>query len=373
MKGIRVLHCADFHFAAPFKGLSKRQADQRNRDLEETFDRIICLTKEENVNLLLIAGDLFEQGNIKRSQLEDISRRFIEIPSVQVFISPGDHDPYLEDSPYRLISWPINVHIFGNRIEKLELAQWQTSVYGCGFTTFRRQRSMLANFRAVAKERIALMLLHGAAVFGEEENEVNPITHAEIERSNLDYLALGHRHDYSGLQKTGNTFWAYSGAPEAREFEESEIKGVLVGEVGKGYAALEFQEVGRRKYIVEIIDIDGIETEESLLEQIYHRIGERRQNLYRIVLQGRRQEGLELRLSVLQQRMEADFFFVQVVDNTVLATEVVSAATGFSLPAIFERKLEEKIENEIDEEKKKDWELALKIGFSALKQGRGKE
>ena len=40
-----------------------------------------------------------------------------------------------------------------------------------------------------------------------------PISKASIAGSGLDYLALGHIHQCSGLQREGNTFWAYPGCP----------------------------------------------------------------------------------------------------------------------------------------------------------------
>ena len=53
---------------------------------------------------------------------------------------------------------------------------------------------------------------HGEA---EGKGDYAPISKVSIAGSGLDYLALGHIHQYSGLQREGNTFWAYPAAPRA--------------------------------------------------------------------------------------------------------------------------------------------------------------
>ena len=43
----------------------------------------------------------------------------------------------------------------------------------------------------------------------------------------MDYIALGHIHKFSGIKRIGNTYYAYSGCPEGRGFDEEGDKGII--------------------------------------------------------------------------------------------------------------------------------------------------
>ena len=86
-------------------------------------------------------------------------------------------------------------------------------------------------FAAPRDGRIHLMALHGDV---EGKGRYGPIALEDIAASGLTYLALGHIHACSGLQKAGDTYWAYPGCPEGRGFDELGDKGVLVVTVDDG-------------------------------------------------------------------------------------------------------------------------------------------
>ena len=45
---------------------------------------------------------------------------FKEIPNTKIFITPGNHDPNIKNSFYQQFKWNENVHIFTNKIERIE-------------------------------------------------------------------------------------------------------------------------------------------------------------------------------------------------------------------------------------------------------------
>ena len=98
------------------------------------------------------------------------------------------------------------------------------------------------------------MCVHGDTA---PQSEYGPLSPAEIETSGLDYLALGHVHQYSGLRRAGETFWAYPGCPEGRGFDELGEKGVLWLEVEKGRTEAEFVPLCRRRYQILVRGPDG--------------------------------------------------------------------------------------------------------------------
>ena len=62
------------------------------------------------------------------------------------------------------------------------------------------------------------MALHGDAL--NAGSPYNAVTREQIAASGLCYLALGHIHEKSGLQRAGETFYAWPGCPMGRGFDE---------------------------------------------------------------------------------------------------------------------------------------------------------
>ena len=99
---MKFAHAADMHFDTSFASLESKRGLGNLRRLEqrEVFRKMIEEIKERKIPYLFIAGDLYEQKYIKETTIEYINNLFNEIPNTQVFISPGNHDPYLANSFY---------------------------------------------------------------------------------------------------------------------------------------------------------------------------------------------------------------------------------------------------------------------------------
>ncbi|AOT69694.1 metallophosphoesterase family protein [Geosporobacter ferrireducens] len=371
MQKIKVLHCGDFHFDTPFFGLTTAEAEKRKEDLRETFGRIVSIAKEEAVDLLLISGDFFDSEKVMKTTLEYIIKKLEEIPQVRIFISPGNHDPYTYKSYYRLIQWPANVHIFTSKLEGVRIPELDTYVYGIGFSKNHEKKPLLEDLQLENPCCINIMVLHGDVVSGEQDSDYNPISIERIEKSQLDYLALGHRHSFSGINKTGSTYWSYSGNPEGRGFDELGAKGIVLGEISKDYCNLNFREICKRKYYEQVINIQGAATYEEIVEKINDQINDpdRRRNLYKLVLQGELSEGFVLHSAVIAEKLEDRFYFLKLVDDTEAYVDYGELSDSFSLKGVFVRTMQEKMSKAASLEEKKKLEFALKAGLRALRDG----
>ncbi|MBM6838232.1 metallophosphoesterase, partial [Clostridium saudiense] len=67
MRKIKILHCSDIHFDTPFKDLTREVANNSREELLEVFKRIIDLAIEESVQVLFIAGDVFDNFTVNKS------------------------------------------------------------------------------------------------------------------------------------------------------------------------------------------------------------------------------------------------------------------------------------------------------------------
>ena len=123
MDKIKIIHAADLHFDTPFQDVSKEQSNINREELKEVFLNIINFAKENPVDILLLAGDIFDNFTVSRQTLHFLENCFDKIKNTRIFISPGNHDPYGQNSFYKLINFPSNVHIFKGKIEKVYIKE----------------------------------------------------------------------------------------------------------------------------------------------------------------------------------------------------------------------------------------------------------
>lgn len=117
---MKFVHLADLHLDAKFDSLSSIDGLPQKRRLEQrkALKDVVEYIKENDIKLFLISGDLYEQNYIRKSSIEYVNKLFEEIPDTQIFIAPGNHDPYIKNSFYSTYTWSKNVHIFNENIEK---------------------------------------------------------------------------------------------------------------------------------------------------------------------------------------------------------------------------------------------------------------
>ena len=111
---MKFIHMADMHFDSPFVNLSQIDTlgDLKRLEQRKAFKKIIEYIKENHIEYFFISGDLYENQYIKQSTIEYMNNLFKEIPNTKIFISPGNHDPYLKSSYYNTFKWSDNVKIF---------------------------------------------------------------------------------------------------------------------------------------------------------------------------------------------------------------------------------------------------------------------
>lgn len=372
MDTVKILHCADLHFDTSFSGLtSSEKQEERKEDLRETFGEIINIVKMENIPILLIAGDLFDNERVMRTTIDYLLNKFNEIQNTHVFISPGNHDPLNEKSYYNIIKWPSNVHIFTEKMSMVELTELNTCIFGIGFSKQLEKNSLLQNFECIDKDKINILLIHGDVVNNGQSSDYNPIYSESIEKSGMDYIALGHTHEYSKIKKSGSVFWSYSGSAEGRGFDETGAKGVVKGEITKGSCNLEFKEICKRKYFVKNIDISNATTYEEIVNAVNAQISDKNKstNLYKLILEGSISKGFTINLNLIKEKLKNYFYFVKLEDNTTYEIDYDSLEQEYSLKGIFIKKMKDKLKTITDEKEAHIISDAIKFGMQSLENG----
>ncbi len=228
---IKILHTGDIHLDSPFAGLDRDVAKQRRRELRETFSRMMAYAKSSAVNLVLIAGDLFDKRFATRETVELICKEFAML-DCPVVISPGNHDPADGKGVWHGGNLPDNVHVFTeDTLSRFSFPEIGVNVYGYAFTSHDMTTQPIVGEFVRDRSQINILLCH--ADMASPVSTYAPISKMQIEAFGADYTALGHIHNgeaYSGNE--GGFEYAYCGCPEGRDFGECGTKGAIIVEIG---------------------------------------------------------------------------------------------------------------------------------------------
>ena len=88
---LRFLHAADLHLDSPFEGLPAGKAAIRRQEQRTLLAALADLAAEEQVDLVLLSGDLLDSANTYYETGDELVRSLQNIDA-PVFIAPGNHD-----------------------------------------------------------------------------------------------------------------------------------------------------------------------------------------------------------------------------------------------------------------------------------------
>ena len=360
---MKFIHIADMHFDSPFVNLSDKEllGDLRRLEQRKVLKKVIEYIKENNIEYLFIAGDLYEQKYIKRSTIEYINNLFKEIPETKIFISPGNHDPYLKNSYYNKYNWNNNVKIFNSKIEKIETEQ--ANIYGYGFDDFYCKNSGIENLEIDDKNKLNILIIHGSLDGGTiEDNEYNPLSRRMLKEKGFDYVALGHIHklDYNN-EKNQNI--VYPGSTVSLGFDELGEHGMIVGDLEKGKINLEFIPLDEIQFKLHEVDVTEIISKEELIEKI-NELDFDENNLVEIILVGKRNFEIniyELYKLILNNKI------IKIKNKTKINYDLNKLANENTLKGLFAKEMLEKLNNKnLTVDEKEILEKAIEIGMDAL-------
>ena len=215
---IKILHSADWHLDAPLLG-----KEELKKALASVPVKLANLCKEENCDLVLLSGDLFD-GTPSADSVAALKKALAQM-EVPVFITPGNHDFVAPGSIWLTEVWPENVTVFTeNQIKSLVLEGLDCTIYGAAFTSMDCP-ALLEGFRVSHTTRYGIGIFHGDPTM--VSSAYNPITQTQIRQSGLDYLALGHIHK-AGSLLCGDTLCLWPGCPMGKDYGEPGEKGAYI-------------------------------------------------------------------------------------------------------------------------------------------------
>ena len=355
---MKFVHIADMHFDSPFKNLADKPGlgDMMRMEQRRAFKKVIEYIQENDIPYLFIAGDLYEQKYIRKSTIEYINNLFKEIPNTKIFISPGNHDPYIKNSYYNQFTWSDNVKIFTNEAEKVETLD--ADIYGCGFDDFYCQKTRINDFIIDNKEKINILIIHGSLNASETlEKNYNPMTKNAIEEKGLDYVALGHIH-----KREDSSNIVYPGSTVPQGFDELDGHGMIVGELEKDNLKLEFIKVAEIEFEEIELDCTEIISQEELIETI-NSLNLEEKKLYKIILNGNRNFEINP-YNIFKYDLNEKI--IKIKNKTKPNYDLNRLKNETTLKGLFTKEMLKRLENAENEDQKNIIEKAIELGLEVL-------
>lgn len=360
---MKFVHTADVHLDSPFANLVAKAnlSAQRRMEQRKVMKQIVEYIKENDIPYFFIAGDLYEQEYIKKSTIDYINNLFKEIPKTKIYITPGNHDPYIKNSFYKQYNWNENVHIF---TEKLEIIHNEdVDIYGYGFNDFYMKNNY-EDIKIENPNKINILVTHGSLDGGNDENKMyNPLTTAKLKTLGFDYIALGHIHKIS-YNDYENQKIVYPGSPVSLGFDELGTRGFIEGNIdNQRKLELKFIETDAKTFEEKEMDVSNINSQEELIESINTaKLDDNK--YYKIILVGQRKFDinlLEIKPLITVQNI------IKIKDHTKIQYDIEEISKQINLKGLYAKKILEKLEKTTEQTEKDKLLEAFEIGINILK------
>ena len=293
---VKFIHTADIHLGKTYRSCADDAG--RYEDFFRALGGIVSGAIAEQVDFLLIGGDLFHTGQI----LPRTFARTIEtlqplkdagIPCIAV---EGNHDwihrrdsiswmEALSQMGYIRLLRPSRSENGGYRFDPFDhesgagghIAISGLNIYGLGYIGTQAGNHVARICEAVTTENNLLLFHVGIWSYSPVEignmqpDEALPLA------ERFDYLALGHGHKpYIVATPEGRSYAYNPGAPERVNFgEEKYDKGYYLVRVEDGAYRHEFRHTSPRPMLVATINLDGAENDEHALESFRRQIADK--------------------------------------------------------------------------------------------------
>jgi DNA repair exonuclease SbcCD nuclease subunit len=211
---LKILHSADVHL--DLDGYSADPHTRRYRDIiHQAFSSVIDVAIQENVDLLLIAGDLFD-SNRPSGDVVDFAIQELRRAGRPIIMIPGNHDCLNAQSIYHQVNLPaacpellMLAHPDG---ELHQLREHNLVLWGRGMVEHEPAYRPLAGIPRRQGDAWHIALGHGFFMSEDVPSyRSSPIYAGEIRASGWDYIALGHCHAFADVSQGAVTAY-YAGA-----------------------------------------------------------------------------------------------------------------------------------------------------------------
>lgn len=233
----RFVHAADIHLDSPLRSLALRDpglAELIGNATRRAFVRIIDLCLDEQVNALLLAGDLYDgdQTSMKTARFLAEQLRRLHEANIRVFIIRGNHDALSRIT--KELTYPDSVKLFGGRADivavERQAGEFPVAVHGLSFAQPHAPESLVGKLKPPVEGAVNIAMLHTSLAGAPGHDHYAPCSVADLLGAGFQYWALGHIHRRSVVE--GPCAIVMPGMPQGRDINEAGVKSVSLVTIG---------------------------------------------------------------------------------------------------------------------------------------------
>ena len=210
---MRIAITADCHLT------NKEDHPERYQAFENILDQLL----ERQIEILIVAGDLFDKGMTNYADFDKVCRNK-KYQVIQIYILPGNHDPGLESGHFT----SKNIHVISEP-EFLDFQLDETPILGIPYRADKTMGECIEPFREQLKVGRWILVGHGDYTSGlrihnpYEQGVYMPLTAQDVDRYKPLHCFLGHIHIPSDLGRV-----RYPGSPCGMNINETGLRYILV-------------------------------------------------------------------------------------------------------------------------------------------------
>ena len=323
---MQIIHTADLHLDSRLEtNLDPVKAKERKRELLLSFDNLINYAKNNNVEAILISGDLFDRPKISAKTREYILGIIEDAPMIQFLFIYGNHDfNMFQEHPMGL---PSNLHIFKDKWETISFKNVDiTGIRGEGISP------ALYDNLCLNRTKKNIVMLHG------DITNLNSIPLSMLKERNIDYLALGHLHKYQKGKLDDRGIWVYPGCLEGRGFDEEGPKGFVLLDITDSSIESKFIPFSKRILHDIKVDITNCDSWVEIRRNVTLKLTDIPQSdMIRIRLVGEYDLSLIKQNELLERSLNQQYYFARVSDESRLRINPKEYENDISLKGEFIR------------------------------------
>jgi len=281
----RFVHAADIHLDSPLRSLALRDpelADLIGTATRHAFTSIITLCLDEQVDALILAGDLYDgdQTSMKTARFLAEQLRRLDEGGIRVFIIRGNHDA--ESRITKELSFPDSVKLFRSHAEAIITeppgAPFRVAVHGMSFAQTTAPHSLLPRYKPPVADALNIGLMHTSLGGSAGHDNYAPCSIADLDAAGFDYWALGHIHQRA-VEK-GRCTIVMPGIPQGRDIGEDGPKSVTLVTIADDRGiTLEERHLALVQFERISLDLSGVATWPDLQAAIGQALRKRRQTV----------------------------------------------------------------------------------------------
>ena len=353
---MKIIHCSDIHLDSKMEAnLDKDKAKQRKNEILLSFKNMVQFASEDKVEIIIIAGDLFDKNKISVKAKNIVKDTIKANPNIEFIYLKGNHDEqdFTDGETIR------NLKTFNKQT-------WTSYRYGeiviTGIEFGEKDNYEIYKSLMLNQNDFNIVVLHGQESNYEDKKDKTEIVNLkELRNKNIDYLALGHIHKYKMESLDNRGIYCYSGCLEGRGFDECGDKGFVLLDIQDNKINTEFIKNSTRNLEEIEVDISGTMTTTEVEAKIENKIQNiEKENLIKIILTGKVDINSERDIGYLLKRYNNEFYFLKIYDKTTLEINYLDYQNDVSLKGEFIRTI---LKEDIPEEEKKE---IIVTGIKAL-------